>query len=209
MKIKILAIITAIAFSFSSFTSLSAADIPDEQLTIPRPPVENTGGYSGAYFDDQRTLFRAFTYVEAWSSNNFALADVTTCKAVTDEPCNSSDNVFFETPMSPCSMLILRDCIISLSGKVGEGALISATLVETVKTTIFKEFRGKGLGASLSQAIEDECQRKGVKKIISTVYYFNHVMVQIKLKQGYTIEGYHPDHEAPGFHEYSLGKVLK
>jgi RimJ/RimL family protein N-acetyltransferase len=83
------------------------------------------------------------------------------------------------------------------------------TLVETVKTTIFKEFRGKGLGASLSQAIEDECQRKGVKKIISTVYYFNHVMVQIKLKQGYTIEGYHPDHEAPGFHEYSLGKVLK
>ena len=49
----------------------------------------------------------------------------------------------------------------------------------------------------------------GVDLSRSTVYYFNHVMVQIKLKQGYTIEGYHPDHEAPGFHEYSLGKVLK
>lgn len=88
-------------------------------------------------------------------------------------------------------------------------SLKTPTLAESVKTTILKEFRGKGLGSLLSQAIEDECQRIGIKKIISTVYYFNHVMVQIKLKQGYTIEGYHPDHEAPGFHEYSLGKVIK
>ncbi len=82
-------------------------------------------------------------------------------------------------------------------------------LAETIKTTIFKEHRGKKLGNILSQAIEDECKRIGIKKVMSTVYYFNHVMVHIKLKQGYTIEGYHPDHEAPGYHEYSLGKVLK
>ena len=83
------------------------------------------------------------------------------------------------------------------------------TLAETIKTTVFNEFRGCGMGSLISQAIEDECKRIGIKKVISTVYYFNHVMVQIKLKQGYTIEGYHPDHEAPGFHEYSLGKILK
>jgi RimJ/RimL family protein N-acetyltransferase len=83
------------------------------------------------------------------------------------------------------------------------------TLAETIKTTIFHEFRGQKLGTLLSQAIEDECKRIGIKKVMSTVYYFNHAMVAIKLKQGYTIEGYHPDHEAPGFHEYSLGKVLK
>ena len=88
-------------------------------------------------------------------------------------------------------------------------SLKTPTLAETIKTTIFKEFRGLKLGKYLSQAIEDECQRIGVKKVMSTVYYFNHVMVQIKLKQGYSIEGYHPDHEAPGYHEYSLGKVLK
>ena len=82
------------------------------------------------------------------------------------------------------------------------------TLAETVKTTVFHEFRGQGLGNVLSQAIEDECRRIGITKVMSTVYYFNHHMLQIKLKQGYTIEGYHPDHEAPGFHEYSLGKVL-
>lgn len=83
------------------------------------------------------------------------------------------------------------------------------TLTETVKTTIFDEYRGKGFGTQLSLAIEEECKRIGIKKILTTIYYFNHAMISIKLKQGYTIEGYHPDHEAPGFHEYSLGKILK
>ncbi len=87
--------------------------------------------------------------------------------------------------------------------------LITPNLAETIKTTVFHEFQGKGLGSLLSQAIEDECKSIGVKKVRTTIYYFNHAMVSIKLKQGYTIEGYHPDHEAPGFHEYSLGKVLK
>lgn len=82
-------------------------------------------------------------------------------------------------------------------------------LAETIKTTVFKEFRGRGLGKVLSEEIENECQRVGIKKVMTTIYYFNHAMISIKLKQGYTIEGYHPDHEAPGFHEYSLGKVLK
>jgi hypothetical protein len=36
-------------------------------------------------------------------------------------------------------------------------ALKTPTLAETVKTTIFSEFRGKGLGSILSQTIEDEC----------------------------------------------------
>jgi RimJ/RimL family protein N-acetyltransferase len=83
------------------------------------------------------------------------------------------------------------------------------TLAETVKTTVFNEWRGKGLGQELSLAIEDECKRAGIKKVMTTIFHFNHAMISIKLKQGYTIEGYHPDHEAPGFHEYSLGKILK
>lgn len=87
-------------------------------------------------------------------------------------------------------------------------SLKTPTLVETVKTTIFKEHQGKGLGKFLSQEIEEECKRIGVKKVISTIYSFNHSMVAIKLKQGYIIEGFHQDHEAPGYHEYSLGKIL-
>ena len=87
-------------------------------------------------------------------------------------------------------------------------ALKTPTLAETVKTTVLKEFQGSGLGKGLSQAVEEECKRIGVKKVMTTIYHFNHTMIAIKLKQGYTIEGYHPDHEAPGFHEYSLGKKL-
>ncbi len=86
--------------------------------------------------------------------------------------------------------------------------LKTATLAETVKTIVFDEFRGKGYGSKLSQEIEDECKRAGIKKVMTTIYHFNHAMIAIKLKQGYVIEGYHPDHEAPGFHEYSLGKKL-
>lgn len=87
--------------------------------------------------------------------------------------------------------------------------LKTPTLAETVKTTVFKEHQGKGFGKLLSQAIEEECRRIGVKKVMTTIYHFNHTMVAIKLAQGYVIEGNHPDHEAPGYHEYSLGKVLK
>jgi RimJ/RimL family protein N-acetyltransferase len=82
------------------------------------------------------------------------------------------------------------------------------TLAETVKTTVFDEFRGRGLGQGLSQAIEDECRRNGIRKVMTTIFSTNHAMIAIKLRQGYTIEGYHPDHEAPGFHEYSLGKIF-
>lgn len=94
---------------------------------------------------------------------------------------------------------------VGISGYV----LKTPTLAETVKTTVFKEFQGLGLGKEISLAIEEECKKNGIKKVMTTIYYFNHTMIGIKLKQGYTIEGYHPDHEAPGFHEYSLGKILK
>lgn len=87
-------------------------------------------------------------------------------------------------------------------------ALKTPTLAETVKTTVFDEFQGRGLGKYLSNEIEAQCKCDGIKKVMTTIYHFNHAMISIKLKQGYTIEGYHPDHEAPGFHEYSLGKKL-
>lgn len=84
----------------------------------------------------------------------------------------------------------------------------TATLAETVKTVIDPSHRGKGLGAVLSQAVEDEVRRAGFKKIMTTIYIDNYAMILIKLKQGYRFEGFHPDHEKPGWHEYSFGKVL-
>ena len=85
---------------------------------------------------------------------------------------------------------------------------VSPYLVETVKTIVFSEKRGRGLGKVLSQAIEDECARRKYHKVMTGIYTFNLPMLNIKLKQGYTIEGFHPSHEAPGWDEYSLGKIL-
>lgn len=123
---------------------------------------------------------------------------------------------YFKTSPFPPSVEKIRSGGTSFYRAMLDGKQIGITgyvektpaLAETVKTTVFKEWQGKGLGKELSMAIEDECRKKGIKKVMTTIYHFNHTMISIKLKQGYTIEGYHPDHEAPGFHEYSLGKIL-
>ena len=82
------------------------------------------------------------------------------------------------------------------------------TLAETIRTIVNKEARGQGHGKNISHLIEQKCVQLGIKKVMSTIYSHNVEMISIKLKQGYTIEGYHPHHEAPGFHEYSMGKIL-
>lgn len=81
-------------------------------------------------------------------------------------------------------------------------------LVETQKTIVLPEFRGQGWGVALSKAIEAEVHKRGFRKIRTTIYIDNLAMIRIKLAQGYRIEGYHEDHDAPGLHEYSLGKKL-
>lgn len=87
--------------------------------------------------------------------------------------------------------------------------LKTPALAETVKTIVFTEFRGQKYGEAISWAIEDECRKIGVKKVMSTIYATNIAMIAIKLKQGYKIEGFHPEHESPGFDEYSLGKLIR
>lgn len=96
-------------------------------------------------------------------------------------------------------------------GVVGASAYVPKTkyLAESVKTVVDPARRKKGVGAAISQAIEDEVRRAGYAKIMSTILIGNIPMIIIKLKQGYLIEGIHMDHEKPGLHEYSLGKVFK
>jgi GNAT superfamily N-acetyltransferase len=94
--------------------------------------------------------------------------------------------------------------------RVGVTAFVQKTkwLAESVKTVVDPAHRGRGLGVALSQAIEDELKRRGFTKVMTTIYVDNLPMIFIKLKQGYLVEGIHRDHEKPGLHEYSLGKVL-
>jgi GNAT superfamily N-acetyltransferase len=94
---------------------------------------------------------------------------------------------------------------------VGTTAYVAKTkfLAETVKTAVSDEFRGNGLGAKISELIEAEVRARGFKKVMTTIYVTNLPMIFIKLKQGYLFEGFHPNHEKPGWHEYSLGKSLE
>jgi hypothetical protein len=118
-----------------SLIQANAAGIPDEQLTVPRPPAEGVGGYSGAYYDDQSTLNRAFSYVEAWSSSNFATATYTTCRSAEEETCKSSNYVGFETPLSPCTDLRTRDCVDSFSANLATGNQVKGNLVELTESS--------------------------------------------------------------------------
>lgn len=95
--------------------------------------------------------------------------------------------------------------------RVGCTAYIAKTkyLAESVKTVVDPRYRGQRLGEAISQAIEDEVKARGFTKIMSTILVGNLPMIFIKLKQGFLVEGIHMDHEKPGLHEYSLGKVLK
>lgn len=94
---------------------------------------------------------------------------------------------------------------------VGATAYVPKTkyLAESVKTVVDPARRKAGVGAGISQAIEDEVRRAGFTKIMSTILINNIPMIIIKLRQGYIIEGIHMDHEKPGLHEYSLGKVFR
>ena len=95
--------------------------------------------------------------------------------------------------------------------RVGCTAYMKKTkyLAEAVKTVVDPAHRGRGLGAAISLAMEEEARRRGFTKLMSTILIGNLPMLFIKLKQGFIIEGIHMDHEKPGLHEYSLGKVLK
>lgn len=94
--------------------------------------------------------------------------------------------------------------------RIGVSGLMPKTpfLVESVKSVVDPAHRGKGWGEKLSHAIEEQARSLGYKKIMTTIYVTNLQMIFIKLKQGYLFEGFHPDHEKPGLHEYSLGKRL-
>lgn len=82
-------------------------------------------------------------------------------------------------------------------------------LAEAVKTVVAPEFRGKGFGEAISMAVEDEVRKVGFSKLMTTILVDNLAMIIIRLKQGYRFEGFHPDHESPGLHEYSMGKKLE
>jgi hypothetical protein len=120
-----------------------SSEIPDEQLNQIQPPQPLTGGYSGVYYDDQKTLQRAFYYVESGPNSADRLRTFVTCKSALDEPCKSDNFLFFETPLPPCDVSRVNDCLTSFSGGTSRERLQTAQFVETVTVNLI-QYGGEG-----------------------------------------------------------------
>lgn len=122
-------------------------------------------------------------------------------------------HVFHAFPLEPASLQSESNHFfwaLSREQRVGTTGFTRRTprLCEIRKTMVIPQFRGQGLGRLLCLELERLCGSMGIYKVYATVFSTNTAMLALRLKLGYTVEGYHPDHEAPGFHEYTLGKVL-
>jgi GNAT superfamily N-acetyltransferase len=81
-------------------------------------------------------------------------------------------------------------------------------LAKLARTVVAPEVKNQGVGTWISQAMETRGRMLGFKKLTTSILTRNLPMLIIKLRQGWLVEGLHQDHDAPGVHEYTLGKVL-
>ena len=133
MKNRSRLIVIAIIVQLLAPSSVISSEVPDEQLNQIKPPTTSSGGYSGVYYDDQKTLQRAFYFVESGPNNANRLRTYVTCKSALEEPCKSEEALFFETPLPPCLGARVDDCLVSLSGTTSiSSSLVEAQFVETV-----------------------------------------------------------------------------
>jgi len=85
---------------------------------------------------------------------------------------------------------------------------LSDYLVIVRRTIVKPEFRNQGYSFKIWNKAEQMFIELGFKKIISEVLSENMKMLNIKLNQGFVLEGLRRDHDAPGIHRYELSKWI-
>ncbi len=85
---------------------------------------------------------------------------------------------------------------------------LSDHLAITRFSCIHKDHRGQGYGRLQSDCLEQEIRKAGFGKIFCEIYSDNLANLNLKLSQGFQIEGFHKSHFDKGRDEYSLGKIL-
>ena len=148
------------------------------------------------------------------ASNGVNLRRVLSEDAEADEFCQMvNEHVAHAYPLNPKDLADSRSRFFwvrqdnRVVGSTGY-TLRTPTLCEVRKTMILPSYRRRGLCIKACDQLEELCVREGVRKSRVTVFADNREMLCLRLAIGYVIEGFHPDHEAPGYHEYSLGKLL-
>jgi len=86
--------------------------------------------------------------------------------------------------------------------------VITPWLVDLQRTLVDVNHRGKGYGREISEAIEKIIRDLGYGKIMMACYSTNTAIINLKMSEGYVIEGCLRDHYAKGKHDYIFGKVL-
>ena len=140
MMKKFLGLALSLVFVTSQSIAFSNTK-PEEQLGAPKVPLSGVGGYSGVYYDDQASLQRAFTFLEAWTgtSDKHSERKPVTCTAVSVEPCKSEQKLAFETPLPRCSVERIRDCVEEFAMSLNDGKFVQATYVEEITPYFFRD----------------------------------------------------------------------
>lgn len=130
----------ALLLAMSQSTTF-ASEKPQEQLNAPKPPVSGVGGYSGIYYDDQASLQRALTFLEAWTgtSDKHSERKPVTCTAVSIEPCKSEQKLAFETPLPKCSVDRIRDCVEEFALSLKGGSFVQATYIDEITPYFYRD----------------------------------------------------------------------
>lgn len=122
---------------------------------------------------------------------------------------HTTDSKYFPKPEHLFSKL---NFYVLLVDNVIRGVTCYQALSENLAITRFScietDHRGRGYGRKMSWTLEEEIRKAEFGKIFCEIYSDNLANINLKLSQGYQIEGFHRDHFDKGKHEYSLGKIL-
>lgn len=86
--------------------------------------------------------------------------------------------------------------------------VVTPHLVDLQRTMVDVKYRRMGYGRDIGTAIEKEIRELGYGKIMMSCYSTNTAIINLKLSEGYVIEGLLRNHYDVGKHDYIFGKEL-
>ena len=112
MKVKII-LLTAL-FSFSNVVHAQSGLI--EQLEISGPPVQNTGGYTGIYYEDTSYLTGAQSGLigmnwKDFGTRNAKQTESFVCRTYGDSNCSGADEIVYHALLDECTTTKQTNCI--------------------------------------------------------------------------------------------------
>jgi hypothetical protein len=130
---KIFAILIGLALFGSSATSVSAADIPDEQWT--QTPPTATGGSWGIAMTDDLGLESPVGYLVSVKSDTYQWGSgkqlsIKTCSSFPSNECPSDEYQEYQTPLDFCGTTEDFDCVADVLVEKEDGTKLPYTFVK-------------------------------------------------------------------------------